>query len=67
LVVEAARGAIDDARLAPFVRGERPNRSLRGSSIETDTAYEQGRWRHATTYLRLRPDLAPDDLAIETA
>jgi ATP-dependent DNA ligase len=35
--------------------------------IETDTAYEQGRWRHATTYLRLRPDLAPSDLAADSA
>jgi ATP-dependent DNA ligase len=35
--------------------------------VETDTAYEQGRWRHATKYLRLRPDLAPDDVAVGSA
>lgn len=35
--------------------------------VETDTAYEQGRWRHATTYLRLRPDLAPRELAADPA
>ncbi|WP_433781376.1 hypothetical protein ACQPX6_16705 [Actinomycetospora sp. CA-101289] len=35
--------------------------------VETDTAYDQGRWRHATAYLRRRPDLAPEDLAAETA
>lgn len=35
--------------------------------VETDTAYEQGRWRHATKYLRPRPDLAPNDLAVESA
>ena len=35
--------------------------------VEVDTAFEQGRWRHATKYLRLRSDLAPDDLAADTA
>ena len=35
--------------------------------VETDTAYEQGRWRHATKYLRLRPDLAPNDAAADSA
>ncbi|GAA4758157.1 ATP-dependent DNA ligase [Actinomycetospora chibensis] len=35
--------------------------------VETDTAYEQGRWRHATKYLRLRPDLAPEDVAADSA
>jgi ATP-dependent DNA ligase len=35
--------------------------------VETDTAYEHGRWRHATKYLRLRPDLAPGELSAETA
>jgi len=35
--------------------------------VETDTAYEQGRWRHATKYLRLRPDLAPDDVTADSA
>ncbi|MDD7966165.1 ATP-dependent DNA ligase [Actinomycetospora lemnae] len=33
--------------------------------VETDTAFEQGRWRHATKFLRLRADLAPGDLAID--
>jgi ATP-dependent DNA ligase len=34
--------------------------------VETDTAYEQGRWRHATSFVRLRPDLAPADIAADT-
>ncbi len=35
--------------------------------VETDTAYEQGRWRHAAKYLRLRADLAPNDAAADSA
>ncbi|MFC5142015.1 hypothetical protein ACFPK1_27540 [Actinomycetospora rhizophila] len=35
--------------------------------IEADTAFEQGRWRHATRFLRVRRDLSVDDLAAETA
>ncbi len=34
--------------------------------VETDTAYEQGRWRHATSFVRLRPDLAPTDVVADT-
>lgn len=30
--------------------------------LETDYAFEHGRWRHPTRFIRLRPDLEPDDL-----
>jgi hypothetical protein len=35
--------------------------------VETDTAFEHGRWRHATRYLRLSADLAPEDVAADSA
>lgn len=35
--------------------------------IEADTAFEQGRWRHATRFLRVRHDLAATDLEVDSA
>ncbi|WP_433786947.1 hypothetical protein ACQPX6_08895 [Actinomycetospora sp. CA-101289] len=35
--------------------------------IEADTAFEQGRWRHATRFLRVRHDLVPTDVTAESA
>ncbi|WP_328304530.1 hypothetical protein [Actinomycetospora sp. NBC_00405] len=35
--------------------------------VETDTAYEQGRWRHATTYVRLRGNGDPAALPGHTS
>jgi ATP-dependent DNA ligase len=35
--------------------------------IEADTAFEQGRWRHATRFLRVRHDLSVTDLAADSA
>jgi hypothetical protein len=32
--------------------------------VNADTAFEEGRWRHATLFRRLRLDLTPDDLAL---
>ena len=29
--------------------------------VDADVCWEQDRWRHATKYLRVRPDLHPDD------
>jgi ATP-dependent DNA ligase len=35
--------------------------------IEADTAFEQGRWRHATRFVRVRHDLSTTDLAADSA
>jgi ATP-dependent DNA ligase len=50
-------GEVDYTQVAPELVVE----------VETDTAFEQGRWRHATRYLRLRADLAPEDVAAGSA
>jgi ATP-dependent DNA ligase len=63
------------ARLPSSRFGQTPGREVEYTQVapelvvevETDTAYEEGRWRHATTYLRLRPDLAPGDVAADSA
>lgn len=34
--------------------------------IEADTAFEQGRWRHATRFVRVRHDLAASDLEVDS-
>ena len=31
--------------------------------IHADSAFEYGRWRHLTRYIRLRPDLTPAQVA----
>jgi hypothetical protein len=31
--------------------------------LDADVAFEQDRWRHAVTLVRVRPDLRPGDLA----
>ncbi|MGH3660125.1 MAG: hypothetical protein ACRDUA_26100, partial [Micromonosporaceae bacterium] len=30
--------------------------------VSADNAYEYGRWRHLTRFVRVRPDLTPDDV-----
>jgi len=35
--------------------------------VEVDTAFEQGRWRHATRFVRIRHDLSPGDVTAGTA
>jgi hypothetical protein len=35
--------------------------------IEADTAFGQGRWRHATRFLRVRRDLKPIETAVQSA
>jgi hypothetical protein len=30
--------------------------------ISADTAFEHGKWRHLTRFVRVRPDLSPDDV-----
>jgi hypothetical protein len=30
--------------------------------VQADTAFERGRWRHPTRYVRHRPELCVDDL-----
>jgi hypothetical protein len=44
---------IDYTRTAPLLVVE----------VETDTCFEQQRWRHPTDYRRVRGDLQPGDLA----
>jgi hypothetical protein len=48
---------IDYAQVAPEIVVE----------TEADTAFEQGRWRHSTRFLRIRRDLAPTEAAVESA
>lgn len=35
--------------------------------VETDTAAEHGRWRHATRFLRVRHDLDPAEVTVKPA
>lgn len=32
--------------------------------VEADTSFEFGRWRHPTRFIRLRPDLSAQDVAV---
>jgi hypothetical protein len=59
----AARRSIRSARLEPVEHTPvAPHRLV--VEIETDTAFEAGRYRHGVKFLRIRAKLQPEDVSI---
>jgi ATP-dependent DNA ligase len=58
--------ALSQGRLGHFGRSKTPIVKVEPTlvvEISADSAFERGRWRHTTRFIRPRPDLMPDEIS----